>query len=84
MTYVTAYRREGQRLMRDREESIWNTAPLGGPESQEVLAILAIPGETMDANTRGRTIDFLMRIETFEESGQKKYRTTALWYRGTY
>ncbi len=84
VTYVTTYRGEGQRLMRDREESIWNTVPLGGPESQEVLAILAVPGETMDANTRGRTMDFLVRMEMFEENGQKKYRTTALWYRGTY
>ncbi len=69
--------------MRDREETIWNTVPLGGPESQEVLAILAIPGEIMDTNTRGRTMDFLVRMETFEENGQK-YRTTSLWYRGTY
>ncbi len=70
--------------MRDQEESTWNTVPLGGPESQEMLAVLAIPGEILDANTRGRTMDFLVRLETFEENGLKKYRTTALWYRGTY
>ncbi len=84
ISHVDRYHPMGQRLMRDREESMWNTATLGGPEHHQVLAIITVLGETVDANSDGRTLDFLVRLEAYTENGQRKYRTTALWYRGTY
>ncbi len=84
VSHVAEYQPIGQRLVRDREESMYNTAPLGGPEHHQVLAIITVPGETVEANSDGRTLDFLVRIEAYTENSQRKYRTTALWYRGTY
>ncbi len=84
LAHVAEYQAAGQRLMRDREESMWSTAPLGGPEHHQVLAIITVPGETVEANSDGRTLDFLVRMEAYTENGQRRYRTTALWYRGTY
>ncbi len=84
VSHVAEYQPIGQRLMRDREESMYNTAPLGGPEHHQVLAIITVPGETVEANSDRRTLDFLVRIEAYTENSQRKYWTSALWYRGTY